>query len=447
MFDSHHCNWSISYDMFSFLLVLCILTCAYFLWRCFRTKHVSIPVDKPSSSVLKPDLDSNPTSAHFDSARAPQMEFTPTFPPSPALPISARHSYYSTPKDTTIKLIHQNPSFRCFSGTDPDYGPSSFLQSCEDAMRNTDITQEADMIAFVRSHIEQDSLAWCLMSASAFSPRHLGDSYSAFRANFLEAFNSPTTTSMNWVHKLRSLLSVQFASLDRLRAMSASTEIADAAVEGLYNDWFVNGQMSLRIFRNLMEFMTYSLLLQPNEHRCAAATEFRADDSLLSFSTRIGRKCSQSPILPVHSPVQTPVVSSVPPASSTSPPPPSTPSTKSIKCDYCGRLGHSVRYCYQRKKHSRASKTPSTEDPLPPFSSSERRKSSPRPSSPSPRRRSNTVSFTSDPSNYPTPSPWCILHEVPSHATEDCRALRALKAKSTSDKRDFHRRRGTIRRT
>ena len=73
-------------------------------------------------------------------------------------------------------------------------------------MRNAGVALDADKIAFVRSHVVQDSLAGHLMGASSFSPSHVGDCYDEFRPNFLKAFSLPSTTSMQWVHRLRSLL-------------------------------------------------------------------------------------------------------------------------------------------------------------------------------------------------------------------------------------------------
>ena len=169
-----------------------------------------------------------------------------------------------------------------------------------------------------------------------------------FRANFLKAFSSPSCTSMEWVHRLRTLLLTQLASSDRLRALRESTEIADAALVGLESDWLIGGWIPVDRFHSIVEFLTYSLLLPPGDHRVASSIEFKPDVPLLDFCTQIGRKSSLSPLVPGPPPAQTSLVSSIPSATVSSIP--SASPAKSVQCDHCGRLDHSVCSCYQRKK-------------------------------------------------------------------------------------------------
>lgn len=73
---------------------------------------------------------------------------------------------------------------KCFSGEDTSYF-GSFLESCENAFRNSSIAIDEDKIAFLRSHHVIDSLTSCMMRATYFSHQHLQYDYPKFRSSLL----------------------------------------------------------------------------------------------------------------------------------------------------------------------------------------------------------------------------------------------------------------------
>ena len=115
--------------------------------------------------------------------RSNRLVFPSFYPLHPDITMSctADTSTTSTTTNTTIKLLHQAPSFKPFSGDDPSYSALSFLESCEDSMCNSNITLDADKIAFIRSNLKPDSLASDMMRASCFNPKLINHDYAVFR--------------------------------------------------------------------------------------------------------------------------------------------------------------------------------------------------------------------------------------------------------------------------
>ena len=87
---------------------------------------------------------------------------------------------------TTFKLLHQNLSFKLFSGEDSSYSALT-LEACEDAMINSNITLDDNKIAFVRSNLTCDSLGFEMMQTNSFTPKLIKYCYSTFGANVLKA--------------------------------------------------------------------------------------------------------------------------------------------------------------------------------------------------------------------------------------------------------------------
>lgn len=380
------------------------------------------------------------TSTYFRPRMCTRLAHDATQPPtsSPSQPIPAQSSLQSATNNlssgTAVKILHQSPLFRPFTGSDPSYQPASFLRACEDAMTNAGVSSDADKIAFVRSHVVLDSLAGHIIGASSFSSPSLMSTYQEFRSDFMKAFSPPTCSSMEWIHQLRTLLETQFGASDRLRAIRESADIADIALENLDDSWFHGDYLPKRHLRSLIEFLTYSLLLPPVDYAVSSSIDFKPTAKLLDFSRLIGRKSSKSITLPVPPSAPAPSVSSVP--STTSDCLSSRSPTYSVRCGYCDRLGHSVGNCHRRKKQLKTPASPPPEDTQSSLSSSTRKHSSPAPASFSP-RRSDTVVPSASSSSHDTSSTWCHFHDTTSHATKDCLALQALKTKSTQKRSDF----------
>ena len=91
---------------------------------------------------------------------------------------------------TPVRILPTTATVRTFSGEDPSYGPHEFLSLCEDVMRNSQIVQEEDKIAFVRSRLEPSSEATHLMTSTAFSHKDVINNYATFKANFIKMFGA-----------------------------------------------------------------------------------------------------------------------------------------------------------------------------------------------------------------------------------------------------------------
>ena len=134
----------------------------------------------------------------------------------------------------TIKLLHQDPSVKKFSGEDDTYTALQFLQACEDQMVNTNITTGADKISFVRSQLAPDSLASEMMLAHAFDAKALNYDFSQFRMNFLEAFDSTQTQgSFQWIFQLADTLPSDLSSLGRMQSQSRAASLATEVFNSL----------------------------------------------------------------------------------------------------------------------------------------------------------------------------------------------------------------------
>ncbi len=70
----------------------------------------------------------------------------------------------------TIKLLPTSASVRAGLGIEVDYSAREFIRQCEDVISNSFVTDDEDIIAFVRSRLQPGSRACNLMQAS-LSPR------------------------------------------------------------------------------------------------------------------------------------------------------------------------------------------------------------------------------------------------------------------------------------
>ena len=68
-----------------------------------------------------------------------------------------------------IKVLPTVAEKRAFSGTVPEYSAREYIAQCEDVMANSYMTDNADKISFLRSHLQPGSQAAHTMCASAFT--------------------------------------------------------------------------------------------------------------------------------------------------------------------------------------------------------------------------------------------------------------------------------------
>ena len=353
----------------------------------------------------------------------------------------------------TIKLLHQDPSIKKFSGEDDTYTALQFLRACEDQMVNTNISTGADKMSFVRSQLTPNSLASDMMLAHAFDPKALNHNFDQFRKNFLEAFDSAQTQgSFQWIFQLADTLPSDLSSLGRMRGQSRAATLASEAITSLKASSCINNDtISTEHLRSLLEFQYFIMYLTPQERRVASSLDFKPGDSVLRLASKINQKLK---VLPPSCQVVASVTKASPvtstPASSAS----ERPSITNA-CSYCNKPGHRWERCFKRLRKvsksspisssSQSSRYDSSED-LPLASqgqaSSHQRSRFNRSPSRSPARLMKGQSYHSHASsctgkssthmNLERPPFNCLIHGPCSHSSEECRAIRRMQKQQTA---------------
>lgn len=102
---------------------------------------------------------------------------------------NASPDYTPSSSTPTIKILHENPSFRLCTGEDASYLAIDFFKnSCKDAMTNSNVTDDRDKISFICCNLKSDSKTAKMMSASTFDPRKIKHNCAIFLHHFLEVF-------------------------------------------------------------------------------------------------------------------------------------------------------------------------------------------------------------------------------------------------------------------
>ncbi len=109
-------------------------------------------------------------------------------------------STYFEQGENNFKLppININPtaaSLRSFSGTD-DFAASELITLCEDVIKESSVTEDADKISFIRSIHLPGSRALNLMQSSAFSLTDTGSEYELFKRIFLKVLGDSGRESL-----------------------------------------------------------------------------------------------------------------------------------------------------------------------------------------------------------------------------------------------------------
>ena len=340
----------------------------------------------------------------------------------------------TTTNMTTIKLLHQDPSLKRFSGEDPLHSPLIFLQQCEDVMSNSNVTNDTDKISFIRSQLVQDSLASVMMRANCFNTSIIGASYIKFKDNFLRTFGTTQDdSSLQWSFRLADTLTTTLGTLGYLRGQAHAADFANEAIAALQAaNWVENGVLTVEKLRTVLEFQYYAMFLTPQERRIASSLDFKPDHSLIDFASKLGKKvrdAHKAPIVPV-APVEVKPKPSMAQTTvgnaTTSARAQSQPTRTLYTCSYCGKPNHSYARCYKRRAQAaKATKQPpssavnSDSDSLgsqpPPAPSSAPSRVTPAPRTPV------------QPSAPPAASKWCHVHEFGSHTTDECFTILRIK--------------------
>ena len=321
----------------------------------------------------------------------------------------------STPNSAapTIKILHQNPSFRLFSAEDDSHSALDFLNCCEDAMANSNVTDDRDKISFVRSFLAPDSEAARLMSAAAFDPRKIKHDYKVFKEHFLEVFGLPQSQdSLHWIFRMADALTEGIGSFNYRNAQAATSTITREAMDALEkSSWAVDDALPMSRLHNLLEIILYVHFLSPAERRVASSISFGPEDLIVHYATKLAKKLREAP-KPSPS-AKGPSASVAPVQVARSQPVPSAPAQNTqaprpLTCNYCSKSGHTADRCYRRKREKGKLTRSNTTPP-----SQTSRKPSATPAS-----------------SHPAPSgKWCLIHELCNHTTEACRSILRLKEK------------------
>ena len=310
-------------------------------------------------------------------------------------------------------------------------------------MVNSNVTNGADKISFVRSQLLPGSLASEMMIASCFQPKALNYDYCQFRSNFLQSFGLPQSSdAFQWSFRLAESLTSNFGSLGLMRGQARAAEFVAEAVDSLEGaGWFEGDMLSIHRLRQMLEFQLYILFLSPQERRVASSLPFNKDESLLTFVTRLRKRLSEMP-RPSSSVTFAPVLqssgpSSVPPSVTSRPstPPPPTPPRV---CTYCSKQGHTFAKCHKRQRETQP------RDP-----SRSRHGTSPNPRSPnrqsfqsrgyaSPHSQSHARGRSPTHMKFELPPKYCLVHDRCNHSSDDCPAITQLRRDQTVSPKSSH---------
>ena len=96
----------------------------------------------------------------------------------------------------TLKFLQTENTVRPFTGQDVDYSVYTFMTMCEDVLRHSGTTDDADKIAFVRSKLVPGSRAQRMMEGVSFLSRNLGQNYDLFKEKMLRIFGGGAETTL-----------------------------------------------------------------------------------------------------------------------------------------------------------------------------------------------------------------------------------------------------------
>ncbi|KAG0727656.1 hypothetical protein GWK47_034191 [Chionoecetes opilio] len=326
----------------------------------------------------------------------------------------------------TIKILHQEPLVKRFSGEDPSYSALNCLGLCEDLMRNSSLVLDLHKIAFVRSQLVPDSLAARMMLASALQPGLLNNSYHEFRDNFLQAFGSGQHRGgLQWVFRMTDSLTNRLGTADHFDGQALAAQIVDDAVSSLRKaDWFKDDAISCKDLRVMLEYAMFVVHLIPERRRVASSIDFTAKDRLLVFALTIEKRIAESclRVPPAPSPHNTPIAPVMFSAAGPSAPPP-------LLGSFCSRTGQTSQPCFRRTRQGS----------FPPPSSHSRDNASarsysdaatrPPPLLPSPRSQPSRSFNKRGGSQTPL---FCHVHGFGGHGSDDCFTLLNMRDRRAS---------------
>ena len=260
-----------------------------------------------------------------------------------------------------IRIFRITAAVRPFSGDETDYSATQFVRLCEDSMVNSSVNDDADKIAFIKSHLQPGSRACSLIQASASTEPQVNNNYTAFRKNFLEIFGEAEQ------HSLIRTLNADTASAqatsgvnDMFVTQVSATRITSDLMQCLQDTGWTDGTtMTHTNVGKFLEFFLHQLMLAGRTHSSTLPLESFTADELHSFVQKFKRKLEDkegAECMPTTS------LSAVQhrDADSEAPSSPATTVAKEkpkYSCSHCQKDGHTVGRCYQRRRDQKAQKS------------------------------------------------------------------------------------------
>ena len=274
-----------------------------------------------------------------------------------------------------------------------------------------------------------------MMRANCFNTDVIGCSYAIFRENFLTTFGTTQDdASLQWSFRLADSLTTDLGNLGFLRGQANAADFANEAIAALQSaKWSNNGSITLDRLRTVLEFQYYIMFLTPQERRAASILDFKPDQSLMDFASKLSKKVKdahKAPTVPV-APVQVGNVASQPSTDLTGTSAPSGQFRRSPpQCTFCGKPGHKFFRCYKRIKQAAkdASQRLSASSEKSSTANASTKPSAQMPVAPTQTRATGASQAILTQCAPPQPSrKWCHVHEYGNHTTDECYTILRLK--------------------
>ena len=345
--------------------------------------------------------------------------------PSMSQPNTSGGSGTTSPPPTTassnpIKCLPVVAGVRNFSGNDLDHSAYDYIEQCEDVMRHSYVTADADKISFLRSHLQVGSPAAHAMRASAFTDPTERQDYDEFRTNFLETFGDDRKHGL-----VKGVSDAVHGMLERAGCLNIIQAKADAnrlstnlARHLSDNGWANGGSMPLKDTQKFMEFFFFMTFIKEKGRKTALPLEYGPQETLHSFSmklrTRVEERGGDARFAAAAA--QDRVATSAVAAAQSTPAPLTEQASyaavtsagkEKYVCYYCQREGHTANKCNKKKRDKRQA------------AASARGQGS-RDSSPRVKLASRKPSSAAQGESGRSSNAYCSLHERYGHSTDEC---------------------------
>ena len=336
-----------------------------------------------------------------------------------------------------LKVLSTNIEVTPFSGKDSRQTARKFIVRCENMMSQACITDPEDKISFIMSKLELNSLAHTMMDCSAFSVPIEENNYDEFRTHFLQVFSAAgrghVTQGMNVVCERLYKAS---ATQDHMEAQVTATESAvDLVRLQKENGWVQQDSVRVSDLLSFLEVFLYMLALKDQERQSTIALEFKCGDRLHDFAQRLKIKLQENAS---HARYTASVVATTQPASpgqdsaAESYAAAVTNNPTPLTCHYCNRTGHTANRCFAKHKDRKKMKK------VAPPSHNSQSSTSKAKGDAAVRPRRTTVADRPTSSNNTSgnvTSKCCSVHNSSTHSTDECHAVKALRARVQSQPR------------